>query len=169
MSASVINSLASANQPWSLGQSFSTELWTSRAGLTFDQIAKELGRNEIYVAAVFYGQVRKKNLAKPTKEDLEGLSKCLGVDHNSLVSTMGQHFYPERGLGVMPPTDALLYRLYEIILVYGYPLKSVIHEKFGDGIMSAIDFRANVEKVNEEGADRVKLTFVGKWLPYKKW
>ncbi|KDE07276.1 cyanate hydratase [Microbotryum lychnidis-dioicae p1A1 Lamole] len=155
MSASVINSLASANQ----------SLFEAKAakGLTFDQIAKDLGRNEVYVAAVFYGQ------AKPTKEDLEGLSKCLGVDHNSLVSTMGEHFYPERGLGVTPPTDALLYRLYEIILVYGYPLKSVIHEKFGDGIMSAIDFRANVEKVNEEGADRVKLTFVGKWLPYKKW
>ncbi|SCV74650.1 BQ2448_7679 [Microbotryum intermedium] len=155
MSASVINSLASANQ----------SLFEAKAakGLTFDQIANEIGRNEIYVAAVFYGQ------AKPTKDDLEGLSKCLGVDHKSLVSTMGEHFYPERGLGVKPPTDALLYRLYEIILVYGYPMKSVIHEKFGDGIMSAIDFRANVEKVNEEGADRVKLTFVGKWLPYKKW
>jgi len=132
-------------------------------GMTFDEIAKAIGRNEIWVASVFYGQ------AKPTSDDITALSKVLDVPEANLQATLGESFFPERGLGSTPPTDALLYRLYEIILVYGYPIKSVIQEKFGDGIMSAIDFRASVEKVHEEGADRVKLTFVGKWLPYKKW
>jgi cyanate lyase len=107
--------------------------------------------------------------AKPTPQDIEKLSQVLSVSQSELDESMGEHFYPERGIGAMPPTDALLYRLYEIILVYGYPLKSVIHEKFGDGIMSAIDFRADVEKVKVDGVDRVKLTFLGKWLPYAKW
>jgi cyanate lyase len=53
--------------------------------------------------------------------------------------------------------------------VYGMPLKSVIHEKFGDGIMSAIDFTMNVDKVEDPKGDRVKITMSGKFLPYKKW
>lgn len=53
-----------------------------------------------------------------------------------LEAQLGEHFYPERGLGPAVPTDALLYRLYEIIKVFGYPLKAIIHEKFGDGIVS---------------------------------
>lgn len=57
------------------------------------------------------------------------------------------------------PRDPLLYRLYEILLVYGYPFKHIIHEKFGeDGIMSAIDFNAHIEKVENPKGDRVKIT-----------
>ncbi|CAJ0856320.1 3100_t:CDS:2 [Entrophospora sp. SA101] len=69
----------------------------------------------------------------------------------------------------MPPSDPFLYRFYEILQVYGYPLKSIVNEKFGDGIMSAIDFTANVDKVKKEDQERVKITFEGKFLPYKKW
>ncbi len=67
------------------------------------------------------------------------------------------------------PTDPLIYRLYEIMQVYGMPLKDVIQEMFGDGIMSAIDFTMNVEKETDPKGDRVKITLSGKFLPYKSW
>jgi cyanate lyase len=67
------------------------------------------------------------------------------------------------------PTDPLLYRFYEILQVYGMPLKDVIQEKFGDGIMSAIDFSMHVDKVEDPKGDRVKVTMNGKFLPYRKW
>ncbi|GAA5902158.1 uncharacterized protein JCM6883_001314 [Sporobolomyces salmoneus] len=133
--------------------------------LTFEQIGNEIGRDEVWVAAVFYGQ------AKPLKKDLEGLSKVLGIPLNTLEETLGEdHYWPERGaVTPMPPTDPVLYRLYEALLVYGYPIKQVIHEKFGDGIMSAISFNAHVEKVEKDGAEYVKLSFLGKFLPYTRW
>ena len=69
----------------------------------------------------------------------------------------------------MVPTDPLVYRLYEFIQVYGMPIKSVIHEKFGHGIMSLIDFSVHVDKEQDPKGDRVKLTMSGKFLPYKVW
>ncbi|GAA5883686.1 hypothetical protein JCM16303_004766 [Sporobolomyces ruberrimus] len=99
------------------------------AELTFDDIGKQIGRDEVWVAAVFYGQ------AKPLKKDLQGLSHVLGIPLKTLEDEMGEdHYFPERGaVTPMPPTDPVLYRLYEAVLVYGYPIKQVIHEKFGDG------------------------------------
>jgi cyanate lyase len=67
------------------------------------------------------------------------------------------------------PTDPLIYRFYEIMQVYGMPMKAVIHEKFGDGIMSAIDFTLDIEKEEDPKGDRVKVIMSGKFLPYKKW
>ena len=67
------------------------------------------------------------------------------------------------------PTDPLIYRFYEIMQVYGMPLKDVIQEKFGDGIMSAIDFTLDVEKIEDPKGDRVQVVMCGKFLPYKKW
>jgi cyanate lyase len=67
------------------------------------------------------------------------------------------------------PTDPLIYRFYEIMQVYGLPLKDVIQEKFGDGIMSAIDFTMEVDKVEDPAGTRVKVSMCGKFLPYKKW
>jgi cyanate lyase len=67
------------------------------------------------------------------------------------------------------PTDPLIYRFYEIMQVYGMPIKAVIHEKFGDGIMSAIDFSLEIEKVEDPKGDRVQVIMCGKFLPYKKW
>ena len=67
------------------------------------------------------------------------------------------------------PVDPLIYRFYEIMQVYGMPLKAVIHEKFGDGIMSAIDFTLDVEKEADPKGDRVKIIMSGKFLAYKKW
>jgi cyanate lyase len=77
--------------------------------------------------------------------------------------------FPAKGLGPVVPTDPLIYRFYEIMQVYGMPMKEIIHEKFGDGIMSAIDFTLDIEKVEDPKGDRVKVTMNGKFLPYKKW
>ncbi|KAI9311415.1 cyanate hydratase, partial [Dichotomocladium elegans] len=133
---------------------------------SFEQIGKTIGRDEVYVASIFYGQ------AKPTRGEIEKLAEVLNLPASHLKDELGAHYFPDRGgLISVPPTDPLLYRFYEILQVYGYPLKAVIHEKacFGDGIMSAIDFNATVEKVENPKGDRVKITLDGKFLPYSKW
>ena len=75
---------------------------------------------------------------------------------------------PMRGAGVpMPPTDPLIYRFYELVMVNGPALKALIEEEFGDGIMSAIDFDLALERQPDPKGDRVKITMSGKFLPYK--
>ncbi|CEH12967.1 probable cyanate hydratase [Ceraceosorus bombacis] len=130
----------------------------NKAGLSFEQIAKGIDRSEWWTAGLFYGQ------AKPEKDDLEKLAKVLSIDQQYLVDALGPSFYPTRGVG-----DPVVYRLYEALLVYGHPIKALIHEKFGDGIMSAIDFTGSVEKEPNPKGDRVKITLNGKFLPYTKW
>ncbi|KAG8714914.1 Cyanate hydratase [Ceratobasidium sp. 423] len=132
-------------------------------GLSFGEIGKAIGRDEIWTAALFYGQ------AKPAPEDLAKLSDALGVPHQSLQDSLGDHWWPTRGLGPDPPQDPVIYRLHEGVLVYGYPIKAVIHEKFGDGIMSLIDCHVTVDRKPHPKGDRVVLTFDGKFLPYAKW
>ena len=77
--------------------------------------------------------------------------------------------YPTKEWDKSVPQDPLIYRLYEVVGVYGDTLKEVIQEKFGDGIMSAIDFSMDVEKQEDPKGDRVVLTLNGKFLPYKTW
>ncbi len=67
------------------------------------------------------------------------------------------------------PTDPVIYRLYEIVGVYGETIKEIIHEKFGDGIMSAIDFTMEIDKEENPAGDRVVITLNGKFLGYKSW
>ena len=75
---------------------------------------------------------------------------------------------PNRGSGsVMPPTDPLIYRFYELVLVNGPAWKELIQEEFGDGIMSAIDFDMTMERVADPKGDRVKIGMTGKFLPFK--
>jgi cyanate lyase len=77
---------------------------------------------------------------------------------------------PYRGsLPPGPPTDPLIYRLHELVQVYGTTWKALIEEEFGDGIMSAIDFRMTMEREPDPSGDRVKLTMSGKFLPYKRY
>ncbi|CAG8683617.1 14440_t:CDS:2 [Funneliformis caledonium] len=106
--------------------------------ITFADIGKKIDKDEVWVAAVFYGQ------AKPEESDLKKLSVVLDIKENYLTTELGtKTYFPDRGgLFQMPPTDPVIYRFYEILQVYGYPLKAIINEKFGDGIMSAIDFTA---------------------------
>ena len=67
------------------------------------------------------------------------------------------------------PTDPLIYRLYELVSVYGTTFKELIHEEFGDGIMSAIDFEMKLERLADPKGDRVRITMSGKYLPYKSY
>jgi cyanate lyase len=130
-------------------------------GLTFAEMAKVVGCNPIFLAAVCYRQ------ASATREQAEKLLDALGLEPIWLAELTS---FPVKG-GLMPtvPVDPLLYRFHEILQVYGLPLKDVIQETFGDGIMSAIDFTMEVEKEPDPKGDRVKITISGKFLPYKRW
>lgn len=129
-------------------------------GLSFADLEKLLGRDEIWIAAVIYRQ------ASASEEEASKLIDTLGV---SPIYAKELTESPVKGLGPVVPTDPLIYRFYEIMQVYGMPIKEVIHEKFGDGIMSAIDFTLDVEKEENPAGDRVKVIMSGKFLPYKKW
>jgi cyanate lyase len=75
---------------------------------------------------------------------------------------------PTRGaLDAAVPVDPTIYRLYEMLQLYGPALKALIHEECGDGIVSAVNFRADVEHVSDPAGDRVRITFDGKFLPYQ--
>jgi cyanate lyase len=77
---------------------------------------------------------------------------------------------PYRGsIPTLPPTDPLIYRFHELLSVYGTTFKAIIEEEFGDGIMSAIDFDMNIERQPDPKGDRVRVTFSGKFLPYKRY
>jgi cyanate lyase len=75
---------------------------------------------------------------------------------------------PNKGsLATAVPTDPLIYRFYELVSVYGSTFKELVHEEFGDGIMSAIDFRMDISREPDPQGDRVKISMSGKFLPYK--
>lgn len=135
----------------------------ARKGLTFQQIGNAIGKDELWVAAVFYGQ------AKLEPEQIKKLAEILEIPAVHINSEFGTHWWPNRGLGPSPPTDPVIYRLYEGIMVYGHPIKALIHEKFGDGIMSMINCTVKVDKKADPAGDRVVLTFDGKFLPYSTW
>jgi len=129
-------------------------------GVTFADLEQALNRDEVWIAAVIYRQ------ASASQEEASLLLYALGLSEELLPELTS---YPAKGLGPVVPTDPLIYRFYEIMQVYGMPMKEVIHEKFGDGIMSAIDFTLDIEKEAAPQGDRVKVTMSGKFLPYKKW
>ncbi|KAK3373943.1 cyanate hydratase [Lasiosphaeria ovina] len=128
--------------------------------LSFEAIASQIGRNEVAVAALFYGQ------AQASAEDVDKLSALLGVPREAIADEMLS--FPDRGRsGPMPPVEPLIYRLFEVVQNYGYAYKAVLNEKLGDGIMSAISFSTKVDKeVDENGATWAVITLRGKWLPY---
>ena len=130
-------------------------------GLSFADLERAMGRDEVWIASLFYCQ----STASP--EEARQLSDLLELDPATCEALQA---YPTKGcLDPVIPTDPLIYRFYEIIKVYGMALKDVIQEKFGDGIMSAIDFSLDVDKVADPAGDRVKVTMCGKFLAYKKW
>ncbi|MBD2395894.1 cyanase [Cyanobacterium aponinum UTEX 3222] len=130
-------------------------------GVTFAQLEKILGRDEVWIASVIYRQ------ASADETEAKKLVEALGLSPEFAEELT---IPPLKGsLDPVIPTDPLIYRFYEIMQVYGMPMKEVIHEKFGDGIMSAIDFTLDVDKVEDPKGDRVQVTMCGKFLPYKKW
>ncbi|VEP11408.1 Cyanate hydratase [Hyella patelloides LEGE 07179] len=130
-------------------------------GITFEELEKTIGRDETWIASVIYRQ------ASADMDEATKLVTALGLPE----STAEELTIPPLKGSLEPqiPTDPLIYRFYEIMQVYGMPIKAVVHEKFGDGIMSAIDFSVEVDKVPDPKGDRVKITMCGKFLPYKKW
>jgi cyanate lyase len=136
-----------------------------RSGLSFADLGARLGQDEVWVASLLYGQ------ASAAADQAEALLDALQLpqaERPALIAALTT--YPVKGaLDPAIPTDPLLYRFHEILQVYGLPLKDVIQEKFGDGIMSAIDFTLTVDKQDDPRGDRVVVTMNGKFLPYRKW
>lgn len=131
-------------------------------GVTWKALSEAVGMAETYVVSCVYGENSMK------RAHATALAQALSLgDDVALALTE----YPMKGqsLGQVVPTDPLIYRFYEIMQVYGTTLKEVIHEKFGDGIMSAIDFKLDVGKEADPKGVRVVVTMNGKFLPYNAW
>lgn len=129
--------------------------------MSFQDLGNLIGRDPMWVAALIYRQ------ATASEDEASKLVHALDLPEE-IAAELTQ--FPVKGsLDPVIPTDPLIYRFYEIMQVYGMPLKAVIQEEFGDGIMSAIDFTLNVEKETDPKGDRVKIVMSGKFLPYKKW
>jgi cyanate lyase len=128
--------------------------------LTWQEIAREVGKSPVWTTSVCLGQ------NSMSADQAAKLVSFLGLPEEA--SAILQQF-PTKGNALDIPKDPLLYRFHEINLVYGQTIKELIHEQFGDGIMSAIDFTMEIEKVNDPNGNRVKVTMCGKFLPYKSW
>ena len=128
-------------------------------GMSFADLEAALGLDEVWIASLFYGQ------ATASADEAEKLASLLSLD--PAITAAIQEFPTKGSLEPVIPTDPLIYRFYEIMQVYGMPLKDVIQEKFGDGIMSAIDFTLDVDKIEDPKGDRVQITMCGSFYPTK--
>ena len=127
--------------------------------LTWAAIAKKVGQSKEWTTAGCLGQMTF------TKEQAHKLGKLLGL-HKEAIQLLQE--VPYKGsLPAAVPTDPLIYRFYELVNVYGTTFKALIHEEFGDGIMSAIDFRMDLTREADPKGDRVNIVMSGKFLPYK--
>jgi cyanate lyase len=129
-------------------------------GWTWKYICEQIGgMSPVLVTGAVLGQMKLTKPQAAKAAELFGLSK---------VETALLNEVPMRGEGTpMPPTDPLIYRFYELVMVNGPAWKALIEEEFGDGIMSAIDFDMVMERLPDPKGDRVKITMSGKFLPYK--
>jgi cyanate lyase len=129
--------------------------------LTWAEIAAKLGYSPTWTCAACLGQM------SMTPETAERAASLFALD---AAETAVLQAIPYRGsLPGAVPTDPLIYRFHELVMVYGTIWKELIQEEFGDGIMSAIDFDMALERQPDQKGDRVKLTMSGKFLPYKRY
>lgn len=129
--------------------------------LTWEGIAKQVGLSKEWVTAGCLGQMQFND------EQANTLAKIFDLTEEE---TKWLKVVPYKGsLPTAIPTDPLIYRLYEVISVYGMTMKELIHEEFGDGIMSAIDFSMDIQRENNPAGDRVNIALSGKFLPYKSY
>jgi cyanate lyase len=127
--------------------------------VTYQELSKAVGKNPTYLAAALRGQQRL------SREDAVKLAAALGLEPDD-VGVVSD--FPVRTEFPIT-TDPFKYRLLEIVGVYGDALRDQANDMFGDGIMSAIDFSIDMEKVTgSQGETRVKITMNGKWLPYRE-
>ncbi len=129
-------------------------------GLSWESIAGRIGLSPVFTTSACLG------MNSMTADQADALVDLLGLDKE--VSQALQVF-PTKVWEQAVPTDPLMYRLYEIVGVYGGTMKELIQEKFGDGIMSAIDFTMDIDKEENPKGDRVVVTMSGKFLPYRRW
>ncbi len=130
-------------------------------GLTYDELAGQVGCDKVWLAAAIEGQ------ASMSEETATALVSQLGLGPE--VSEALQTYPMKGSLDTSVPVDPLIYRFHEITQVYGTAMKAVIHEMFGDGIMSAIDFEIDIARKEDPKGDRVVVTYNGKFLPYRSW
>lgn len=132
-----------------------------RKGLKWADIALKLDRSKEWATAACLGQMA---FTKTQAEIAQGLFDLSDEE------TAWLQIAPYKGsLPTAVPTDPLIYRWYEIVNVYGSTIKELIHEEFGDGIMSAIDFSMDIQREEDPKGDRVKVVLSGKYLPYKSY
>ncbi|WP_201586004.1 cyanase [Psychrobacter jeotgali] len=143
-------------------QALTDTIITAKAekNLSFEQIAAGTGLSDVFVTAALLGQ------HPLPAEAAQKVGETLGLDESEVKLLQS---IPLRGsVEDNMPTDPTIYRFYEVMQVYGTTLKALVHEQFGDGIMSAINFKMDLKKVEDpEGGDRVVITLDGKFLPYK--
>ena len=128
-------------------------------GLRWENVAAELGLSKEWSTAACLGQMTF------NKEQAETVGRLFDLSDEAIAWLQ---IVPHKGDGSIP-TDPLLYRLYEIVSVYGGSIKELIHEEFGDGIMSAIDFSLDIQREENPNGDRVNMVMSGKFLPYKSY
>ncbi|MUL85597.1 MULTISPECIES: cyanase [unclassified Mycolicibacterium] len=127
-------------------------------GLTWQQLADAIDKPVVWTVSALLGQ------HPVPAESGKMIVDLLGLDE-SVIPVLAA--VPMRGgLPTAVPTDPTIYRFYEALQVYGGALKELIHEQFGDGIMSAINFSVDVQRKSHPAGDRVVVTFDGKFLPY---
>ena len=131
-----------------------------QSGLSWEEIAGKVGISPVFLTSAALGM---NSLKKDVADSL-----CEVLELSEEVSDALQTF-PNKKWEQTVPTDPLIYRLYEVVGVYGETIKELVHEKFGDGIMSAIDFSMDIDKEEDPKGDRVVIKMNGKFLPYKSW
>jgi cyanate lyase len=131
----------------------------ARLKVTWAQLAEAIGRPLAWTTAALLGQ------HPMTADQADAAVALLDLGDDVREALMLQ---PTRGaLNALVPTDPTIYRFYEVLQVYGPTIKELIHEEFGDGIMSAINFRLDVARAPDPAGDRVVVTLDGKFLPYQ--
>ncbi|TLX60928.1 cyanase [Stutzerimonas nosocomialis] len=131
-----------------------------RLGLDWAALGQGIGMSPVWTTSACLGMN-----SMPTAQ-ADALCEMLELPEE--VSTALQAF-PHKHWDKAIPTDPLIYRFYEMISVYGETIKELIHEEFGDGIMSAIDFSMDISRVADPKGDRVQIVLNGKFLPYRSW
>lgn len=130
------------------------------SGMSWEAIAEAIGMSPIWIHAAATG------MAAMPEEKARALVSTLGLPNEAVVLLQES---PSKDWSRDIPTDPCIYRLYEIAGVFGPSFKALVHEKFGDGIMSAVDFDMQVSRVEDPKGDRVKVEMTGKYLAFKTW
>ena len=131
-----------------------------RTGMSWEEIAAQIGMSPVWTHSALMG------MNSMPKEAAEAAVRVLALPQEAAAVLMEP---PTKTWSQAVPTDPCVYRLYEIVAVYGHTMKALIQEKFGDGIMSAIDFDMQITRVEHPKGDRVKVEMTGKFLKYNNW